>query len=157
ATGPSYYGPATTSATLMGAAAFAYASKIYAARPEADLKGFGDDLLTRARQAWNWAAAHPAVLYFSNDPARQPGSAGIAAGQEEMSDGDRLFAKFEAAVYLYELTGETAYKDFVETNYATIVAPWGPNQWDTNRQEALIYYARMTDTPVDVSFAILKK
>jgi endoglucanase len=32
ATGPSYYGPATTAASLMGAAAFAYAAKIYSAR-----------------------------------------------------------------------------------------------------------------------------
>jgi endoglucanase len=157
ATGPSYYGPATTSATLMGAAVFAYASKIYAARPEANLRSFGDDLLTRARQAWDWAAAHPAVLYFNNDNVRQPGSVGLAAGQQEMTDADRLFAKFEAALYLYELTGETAYKDFVEANYATMVAPWGPNQWDTNRQEALIYYAQMPLTPFEVSFAILKK
>ena len=35
ATGPSYYGPATTAASLMGAAAFAYAAKIYSARSEA--------------------------------------------------------------------------------------------------------------------------
>ena len=32
ATGPSYYGPATTAASLMGAAAFAYAAKTYSAR-----------------------------------------------------------------------------------------------------------------------------
>ena len=38
ATGPSYYGPATTAASLMGAAAFAYAAKIYSARPDADLR-----------------------------------------------------------------------------------------------------------------------
>jgi endoglucanase len=157
AAGPSYYGPATTSASLMGAAAFAYAAKIYSARPEADLKGYGDELATRAKTAWAWAAAHPNVLYFNNDNARQPGSAGLASGQQEMDDPHRLFAKFEAAVYLYELTGEAAYKEFVESSYTSIVAPWGPNQWDANQQEALIYYSRLPGISVDVSFAILKK
>jgi hypothetical protein len=155
--GPSYYGPATTSATLMGAAVFAYAAKIYSARPEARLKSYGDELLTRARQAWDWAAVHPAVAYFNNDNYRQPGSAGLAAGQQEMTDADRQFAKFEAALYLFEMTGEAGYKDFVEANYASIVQPWGPSQWDTNRQEALIYYARLPGAPVDASLAILKR
>jgi hypothetical protein len=57
ATGPSYYGPATTAASLMGAAAFAYAARIYSARSEADLRAYGADLATRARKAWDWAAA----------------------------------------------------------------------------------------------------
>jgi hypothetical protein len=52
AKGGSYYGPPTTSATLMGAAAFAYASKFFASRPEPDLKRYGDDLKKRATAAW---------------------------------------------------------------------------------------------------------
>jgi endoglucanase len=157
ATGPSYYGPATTAASLMGAAAFAYASKIYSARPEADLKSYGEELLTRAKRAWDWASANYNVLYFNNDPVRQPGSVGLGAGMQEMTEADRLFAKFEAAIYLFEITGEASYRDFILSNYATIVAPWGPTQWDTNRQEALVYLARLPTVPVDVSMAILKK
>jgi endoglucanase len=157
ATGPSYYGPPTTAASLMGAAAFAYAAKIYSTRPEAALKHYGKLLLARAIKAWDWAAAHPQVLYYNNDDSQQPGSAGLGSGQQEMSDADRLFAKFEAAIYLYELTREVAYQDFILANYATIVEPFGPTQWDTNRQEALIYYARLAGVPVDVSDAILKK
>jgi len=59
ATGPSYYGPATTAASLMGAAAFAYASKIYSARTGETLRRYGYDLATRAKQAWDWAIANP--------------------------------------------------------------------------------------------------
>ena len=114
ATGPSYYGPATTAASLMGAAAFAYAAKIYSARSEADLRAYGADLATRAKRAWDWATANPSVLYYNNDDAKQPGSRGLASGQQEMDDAQRLFAKFEAAVYLYELTNDAIYKDFVE-------------------------------------------
>src|SRR5262249_21326672 len=117
ATGPSYYGPATTAASLMGAAAFAYAAKIYSARSEDALKGYGDELATHAKRAWDWATAHPSVLYFNNDDTKQPGSRGLASGQQEMDDAERLAAKFEAAVYLYELTGDLSYRDFVEANY----------------------------------------
>ena len=53
----SYYGPPTTSATLTGAAAFAYASKFFASRPEPDLKRYGDDLKKRATAAWTWCWA----------------------------------------------------------------------------------------------------
>ena len=82
---PSYYGPATTSATLMGAAAFAYASKIFAARPEQALKLYGSDLAKRARAAWAWADANPDVLYYNNDEVEAAGiegAGGRAAGNE---------------------------------------------------------------------------
>jgi hypothetical protein len=157
ATGPSYYGPATTAASLMGAAAFAYAAKIYSARSEADLRAYGSDLATRAESAWHWATANASVLYYNNDDAKQPGSRGLAAGQQEMDDAQRLFAKFEAAVYLYELTGDIRFKDFVESNYTSIVASNGPTQWDTDRQEALLYYTRLSNISAQVKAAILTK
>jgi endoglucanase len=157
ATGPSYYGPATTAASLTGAAAFAYAAKIYSARSEADLRAYGGDLATRAKRAWDWATANPSVLYYNNDDTKQPGSAGLASGQQEMDDAGRLFAKFEAAVYLYELTGDVSYKDFVESNYTSIIASDGPTQWDADRQEALLYYTRLPSISPQVKSAILTK
>ena len=85
ARGNSYYGPPTTSATLMGAAAFAYASKFFASRPEPDLKQYGDDLKKRATAAWTWATANPNVLYYNNDEFKAAGfkgACGRAAGNE---------------------------------------------------------------------------
>jgi hypothetical protein len=157
ATGPSYYGPATTAASLMGAAAFAYASKIYSAHIGADLRGYGNDLATRAKRAWEWANANPNVLYYNNDNTKQPGSSGLASGQQEMDDAQRLFAKFQAAVYLYELTGDAFYKDFVESAYGSIIPSWGPTQWDTDKQEVLLYYTRLPDISSKVKAAILGK
>ena len=157
ATGPSYYGPATTAASLTGAAAFAYAAKIYSARSEADLRAYGNDLAVRAKRAWDWATANPSVLYYNNDDTKQPGSRGLASGQQEMDDAQRLFAKFEAAVYLYELTNDVSYKDFVESHYTSIVASYGPTQWDADRQEALLYYTRLPNISSQVRSAILTK
>lgn len=153
---PSYYGPATTSATLRGAATFAYASKIFSARPEEDqdLKAYGEALAKRARAAWGWAEANPNVLYYNNDDGRQPGSQGLAAGQQELSEAERHQAKFEAAVYLYELGGEAGYKAFLEWNYQSIMPDHGPTQWDTEAQEILLYYARLPGASPEVRKAI---
>jgi endoglucanase len=154
---PSYYGPATTGASLRAAAAFAYGSKIFGARPEEALRSYGEALLKRAQAAWTWAEAHPNVLYFNNDNGRQPGSQGLAAGQQELSDPERLRAKFEAAVYLYELGGEPGYKAFVESNYRLIVPPHGPTMWEIEAQEILLYYARLSGTSPEVRKAIYER
>ena len=157
ASGPSYYGPATTASSLMGAASFAYAAKIYSARSETDLKSFGADLATRAKRAWDWATANPSALYYNNDDTKQPGSRGLAAGQQEMDDAQRQFAKFQAAVYLYELTGDVTCKSFVESTYTSIIASYGPTQWDADKQETLLYYTHLPRISPEVKAAILTK
>jgi hypothetical protein len=155
ATGPSYYGPATTNATLMGAAVFAYASKIYGARSEEGLKTYAADLRARATKAWAWALANPSVLYYNNDESKQPGSGGLAAGQQEVDDGGRLFSKFQAAMYLYEMAGDATYRTFVESNYSKILSSYGPSEWDLEPAEALLYYTGLSGIGSDVKSAIL--
>ncbi len=146
---PSYYGPATTAASLRAASAFAYAFKIFTARSEPALKSFGEALGKRAKAAWSWAEANPNVLYYNNDNGRQPGSQGLAAGQQEMNDADRHRAKFEAAVYLYETGGETSHQAFLAQNFRSM-APNGPTMWDSHWQDLLLYYARMPGVSSEV-------
>lgn len=147
---PSYYGPSTTGASLRTAAAFAYASKIFSSRPEPQSKTYGEGLLKRARAAWGWAEANPQVRYYNNDNGRQPGSQGLAAGQQEMDDAGRARAKIEAAVHLYEIGGEPGYKAFLESSYGSLVPPHGPTQWDVEKQEILLYFARLPGTSPEV-------
>ncbi len=113
ATGPSYYGPANTLATLNGAGAFARAAKIYGADPR--FAAFAADLEARALKAWQWADTHPDVTFYNNDPRDH--SEGLAAGQQEGNDQDRRLAKLQAAVYLYDLTGDTTWRDYVDGHY----------------------------------------
>jgi hypothetical protein len=49
------------------------------------------------------------------------------------------------------------YKEFVEANFTSIIEAGGPTQWDTNRQEALLYYARLPGVTATVSEAILNQ
>jgi hypothetical protein len=153
----SYYGPPTTSATLMGAAAFAYASKFFASRPEPDLKRYGDDLKKRATAAWTWAAVNPVVLYYNNDESQQPGSRGLASGQQEMSATDRLRAQFEAATYLFEMTGEAQFKGFADANYGALLPPWGASMWEVDALESLLYYAQLPHATPEVAKSIRER
>jgi endoglucanase len=157
ATGRSSYGPPTTSATLMGAAAFAYASKFFASRPEPDLKRYGDNLKKRAMAAWTWATANPNVLYYNNDESKQPGSKGLAAGQQEMGATDRLRAQFEAATYLFEMTGEAQFKGFADANFGELLPPWGPSMWEVDALDSLLYYAHLPDATPEVAKSIRER
>jgi len=157
ATGPSYYGPATTNASLMAAAMFAYASKIYGARSESNLKTFADDLKSRALKAWTWANANPSLSYFNNDDSKQSGSSGLAAGDQEVDDAGRLFSKFQAAVYLFEMTGDASYRTFAETNWTSVLASGAPTEWDMERADATMYLAQLTGVSASVSSGIVSQ
>ena len=144
ARGASHYGPPTTAASLMGAAAFAYAAKIFGSRSEKELAAFGQDLGLRARQAWQWAASNPDVTYYNNDDVRQPGSKGLAAGQQEMDEEGRRQARFEAALHLFNLTGQAEYRAYLDANFEQVEPTYGPTQWSLDAYESLLVYSDLS-------------
>jgi len=154
ATGPSYYGPPTTNASLRGAAAFAYAAVVLGARSEAELQSLGDEYGERAARAWDWAAANPTVTYYNNNDSREPGSDGLAAGQQEVNDTGRLRSRVAAAAYRFAQTGDTAYRDIVDENAATLVPSWGPDQWQAEEQELLLWYSALPEATESVAAEI---
>jgi hypothetical protein len=157
ATGPSYYGPATTNASLTASAVFAYASKVYGGRAESTLKTFASDLKTRAEKAWTWAIANPNVLYHNNDESKQVGSSGLAAGDQEVDDSGRLFSKFQAATHLYEVTGNASYKSFAEANWNQVLSSSGPTEWEMERGDAVMYLSQLSGVTASVSSAIVSQ
>ena len=143
ATGPSLYGGPSTSATLSGAAAFAYGSKVYRSLGRPEMTSYADALRTQAGKAWAWAAANPNVLFRNNDPAS--GTQGLGAGQQETDDYGRLALKLEAAVYLFDATGDTAYRTFFDANYrqARLIANGAfVYPFEAELQEALLDYTK---------------
>ncbi len=150
ATGASYYGSASTNATMSTAAAFAFASKVLRDVPA--WSSYATDLNTRAENAWSWAVANPNVLFFNNDNSRQPGSAGLGAGQQEPIDWatgtgsakDRATKKRIAAVYLYASTTGAAYKSHVETDYSNSNLKTWVDNFNEQENSALLYYANLS-------------
>jgi len=115
ASGPSYYGDASTSATLSTAAALALASEVFSGLGTPAMTAYAGDLAGRSQDAWTWAAANPDVTFFNNDAGS--GTQGLGAGQQEVSAQRRLLKRVVAAIYLYALTGDTTYRDVVDADY----------------------------------------
>ncbi|WP_331345111.1 glycoside hydrolase family 9 protein [Cellvibrio sp. UBA7661] len=139
ATGPSYYGPASTSATLTSAGAFALGSKILAGLDNPELNTYAADLKTRAENAWTWAVANPNVTFRNNEGA----SAGLGAGQQEVDDASRATKKTTAAIYLFAATGSATYRSHVDAN-ATNATSW-VDVWNEPEVSAWLYYASLPD------------
>lgn len=109
ASAPSFYGDASTSATLSSAAAFAYGAVIY--RQQGDT-AYADELENAALAAWNWAEANPNVIFQNNDPASQ--TEGLGAGKQEVDEKSRAIKRHTAAARIFELTGDAAIGTIVE-------------------------------------------
>lgn len=148
ATGPSYYGPASTSATLTSAGAFALGSKILASLDNPELNTYAADLKVRAENAWTWAVANPDVVFRNNEGD----SAGLGAGQQEVDDAGRATKKTTAAIYLFAATGSATYRNHVDanaTNATSWVAPWNEPELS-----AWLYYASLPDATTNIAAAI---
>ncbi len=143
ATGPSRYGPATTAATRSAAMAFALGSQVLS-QFEA-LEVYADELRDRALDAWAWAEANPAVT-FNN-------AGHIAAGEQETNSYGRFVKRLMAAIYLYELTGDTAYRQVVEDNYQNVnMMDWGfVYVFEAEIQHALLYFASLSGVSPSVA------
>lgn len=156
-TGQSLYGSASTSATLSTAAAFAQAARVYATLGTPEFTAYAADLRDRAETAWNWASANPAVTFRNNE--QSAGTAGLGAGQQEVDDAGRLAKKVVAAVYLFALTGDAAYRDFVDANYTS--APMFAASWlspfNAEWTQTLLFYASLPGATSGVASAIRER
>ncbi|KAF1721819.1 LacI family transcriptional regulator [Pseudoxanthomonas wuyuanensis] len=154
ATRQSLYGNASTSATLASAAAYAYGARVYASLNKPAYDTYAADLRQRAKRAWDWAIANPSVLFYNNDAAH--GTAGLGAGQQETNDEGRARLRLVAAIYLYALTGEAAYRTYVDSNYTEtpMMKSWWLSPYDTGVNRPLLYYASLPGATANVAQAI---
>ncbi len=150
ATGQSLYGAASTSATLTTAAAFALGAKIYASLGDEDLNTYADDLQSRAALAWAWADANPSITFRNNDS--NVGTSGLGAGQQEVDAAGRVLKKLAAATYLFELTGETTYRDYFDENYdeSLLISSWYISAFQPDVIHMLLYYTNLENATAEV-------
>lgn len=140
-TDPCRYGPATTSASLATAAAFATAARVLPTLGSAELNALASDVLQRAEHAWAWAAANPSVIFRNNEGD----AAGLGAGQQETDDYGRLVHKLDAAAQLFSVTGEQEYRSFFDANYQQLnlfAAGNSVEPWHILGQDAALDYTK---------------
>jgi endoglucanase len=132
---PRYYGPVCSSSTIVASSLFAHAALVYATIPQ-----FADEvtgLTDRAVKAWNW--------YHSNPKSETCDSQEIKSGDADMSLGSQEQIALTAAIYLYALTKDPVYNNYIKKNIRRArefnireSAVYDPAQGD-----ALLYYTRM--------------
>ncbi len=154
ATGPSLYGDASTSATLSAAIAYAYGAKVFRAVSPPTFNAYADDLAQRAERAWDWALANPGVIFRNNDSAN--GSAGLGAGQQETDDAGRAERRLVAAIYLFDLTGDQVYRDYVDAHYTEVpmFASFWLSPFNAGVTRPLLHYASLAGSTPESSTAI---
>ena len=154
ATGQSLYGPATTSATLNSAAAFAICSKVYRS---IGMNTYADTLLARAKKAWNWAVSNPNVIFNNNSASNN--SQGVGAGNQEEDDYTRSMSKLKVACFLFEQTNDNVYRDYFNNNYLTahLFAYNFAYPFETSTQEVLLYYTGIANASSSVVTNIREK
>lgn len=152
-TDPCFYGPATTAASLTSAAAFAYLATVLQTVTAAGTAypGYADDLIMRAKKAYTWAAANPAVFFYNSQN-------GVGAGEQEVPqnqpdrDNALLVKHLQAALYLFDATGDTTYRDFFDQNYGSISLAKNSyaDAWHGEEQETLLAYTRAPNATASV-------
>jgi hypothetical protein len=126
-TAPCVYGAASTSATWSAAAAYAYGALVL----QPWNASLASNLATAAANAWTWANANQNDVY--DNPA------GFGTYDQELTSTGRLEKQIEAAVYLFELTGDATYGGFVAGNYATLAQPVSASRME--QLDAILEYA----------------
>lgn len=104
---PRYYGPKCSSSTIAVASMFAHAGWVFQTQPT--LAAMADSLKTDAISAWEWYESHPQQMDCDTQE--------IKAGDADISAEDQNGMALSAAVYLYALTHDHQYGDYVAQHY----------------------------------------
>lgn len=147
---PRYYLPECTSSTLAGAAMFAVAGQSLKTHPR--LVNYGNELINRARNAWNRGKA--TTDNFTRFQLNcDDGDIKAGDADRDGTADEQIESALIAAVYLYEATGSSEFRSFVESRY-TQVRPMVNSWWGPYRNQvhlALLRYSQMGNVSTSVS------
>ena len=134
-----YFNGICVNSTITGAGMMAHAATIYADIPA--LAAEGQELTARAEAAWDYYVAAPNKSERCDDGRIE---AGDADGPGDQYSTEHVAEAVVAAVYLFEATGDTVYRDFVEANFRrTRPFNGSANEWAvyrTSQGEAALHY-----------------
>ncbi len=149
--GPRYYAPDTASATISCCGAFAHAAIVFSALGDPTAQTFGAQLQQAALDAWAWLDANPGLIpsYYNNQ--------GFSSAACEDSSYGQDMNRMRAAAYLFELTGDVVYRDWVDQSHTRAhLFQWGwVSPWEDVAQSGLLRYAIHPGATASVSGAIL--
>jgi hypothetical protein len=146
-----YYGPVCTSAALSNASVFAHASKVFSQFPS--MTSYAQTLENNAIACWNWV-----LPYLNNNTLQENCDDGsIVAGDADRDAVTQRKMALTAAVYLFDITGDSQYNQYLITNNNDTELI-NNNQWDNYNIlniDALLYYTTLPNADTNLSNTIL--
>ncbi len=142
-----YYVPACTSATIAGAGMLAHAADVFGKLPA--LAGEAADLKRRALLAWRQYQAAGAKQVHCD-------SGVVHAGNADLSAEDQDGLAVEAAVYLFAITADPAFRGYVESHYRE-AHPYhdiGWSRYKPDQGDALLFFAALPSAPPKLAASI---
>jgi endoglucanase len=133
-----YYVPACTSATIAAAGMFAHAAYVF--REIGPLAAEAHKLRTRAVAAWKNYQASP-----NKQTACDSGE--VRSAKADWSEADQNQAAVVASVYLFAITGDRTYGEYVKSHYRE-TRPYrdiGWSRYNADQGEALLFYTALPD------------
>jgi endoglucanase len=151
-TTPRYYVPKCTSSTIAAAGMFAHASYVY--NGFASLSTEASDLKNRAINAWN---------NYQGIATKQTNcdTGAVRAGDADRSGDEQSALAVVAAVYLYAITGDATYHNYVKANFnQNYMRPYfddGFTRYDPEQGEALLFYTTLSNADAATKTSILTR
>ena len=146
---PRYYAGACSSSTIVTAGHFARIARIY--DQFEPLQAEIPELTQRAKQAWDW---------YQNNPKRDDcDSLEIKSGDADRSLEEQEGDAVVAAIYLYALTGEAVYNDYVREHYLRTKPFIGDrfSAYVPHHGDALMFYTTLPNSHPEVKAAIIER
>jgi endoglucanase len=148
-TRPRYYYPGGCSSSSIAAAGmYAHAALVY--QTFNTQTAFANDLKQRAINAYGW--------YQNNPKSNSCDDGTIQAGDADWGLDDQERTAVMAAIYLYALTNDVIYRNYVDANYNKLIAIrdnwWGPYEIAA---DALLYYTKLSGATASVVTEIKQK
>lgn len=145
---PRFYVPACTSATIAVAGMFAHASLVYGKFPA--LSNDAADLKARAIKAWN---NYQGIAKKQTDCD----TGAVHAGDADLSAADQAGVAAEAAIYLFAVTGDAQYQDYLKAHHQEM-KPYNDIGWSRykpDQGEALLFYTTLANADAALKKKIL--
>jgi endoglucanase len=146
---PRYYVAACSSSTIIAAGHFARTAIAY--KQFTPLQSEIPDLTSRAKKAWDW---------YQNNPKRDDcDNQEVKSGDADRDLEEQLGDAVVAAIYLFALTGEEIYHDYIKNHYLEAKPFFGDrfSAYSSHHGDALMFYSTLPNSDPAVKQAIIKK
>jgi hypothetical protein len=143
-----YYIPACTSSTIAAASMFAHASYVFSGFTA--LTDDSRDLADRARKAWSAYHAEPHKQANCDTGV-------VKAGDADLSVQDQEAVAVEAAIYLFAVTSDNTFAQYVKDNYKRMrpYRDFGWSRYQSDQGESLLFFAGLENVEQSLRDAIM--